>query len=79
MAFALRYVRPQRPQQSGKAEPGHRIAHEEFWSRHHFVDFDAAASGLHAWKTTYTHDRFSLALRGLTQAEKLASRLVRPQ
>ena len=87
MAFALavqaagikhRYIRPRRPQQNGKVERSHRIDHEEFWSRHHFSDFDTAASALQAWETTYNYARFSLALQGQTPAEKLATRLVPP-
>ncbi len=87
MAFALavqaagtkhRYIRPCRPQQNGKVEHSHRIDHEEFWSRHHFPDFDTADSALQTWEATYNYDRFSLALQGQTPAEKMATRLSPP-
>jgi transposase InsO family protein len=68
-----RYIRPRRPQQNGKVERSHRIDHEEFWGRHRFADFDAAAVGLRAWEARYNHERFSLALQGRTPAEKLAT------
>jgi transposase InsO family protein len=68
-----RYIKPRRPQQNGKVERSHRIDQEEFWGRHRFEDFDAAAVGLRAWETHYNHERFSLALQGRTPAEKLAA------
>src|SRR6266850_1154159 len=68
-----RYIRPRRPQQNGKVERSHRIDQEEFWGRHRFSDFDAAAVGLRAWEATYNYQRFSLALQGRTPAEKLAA------
>jgi transposase InsO family protein len=68
-----RYIRPRRPQQNGKVERSHRIDQEEFWGRHRFGDFDAAAVGLRAWEATYNYQRFSLALQGRTPAEKLAA------
>ena len=68
-----RYIRPRRPQQNGKVERSHRIDQEEFWGRHRFADFDAAAVGLRAWEARYNHERFSLALQGRTPAEKLAT------
>jgi transposase InsO family protein len=68
-----RYIRPRRPQQNGKVERSHRIDQEEFWGRHRFDDFDAAAVGLRAWEATYNYQRFSLALQGRTPAEKLAA------
>lgn len=86
MAFVLsaqaagirhRYIQPRRPQQNGKVERSIRIDSEEFWSRVSFPDFAAAVPALHAWEQAYTHDRFSLALRGLTPAEKLAAKLPR--
>ena len=67
-----RYIRPRRPQQNGKVERSHRIDQEEFWGRHKFTDFEEAATGLSRWERTYNYDRFSLALRGYTPAEKLA-------
>ena len=84
LAFALaveaagirhRYIRPRRPQQNGKVERSRRIDHEEFWSRHGFVDFDTAATALRRWERTYNHERFSLALQGRTPAEKLTAPL----
>jgi transposase InsO family protein len=84
LAFALaveaagirhRYIQPRRPQQNGKVERSHRIDHEEFWSRHTFPDFDAAATALRGWERTYNHDRFSLAIQGRTPAEKLGALL----
>jgi transposase InsO family protein len=87
LAFALavqaagikhRYIRPRRPQQNGKVERSHRIDHEEFWSRQRFTDFDTAASALQTWEATYNYDRFSLALKGQTPAERLATRLSPP-
>jgi transposase InsO family protein len=68
-----RYIRPRRPQQNGKVERSHRIDHEEFWSRQTFPDFDAGTVALRNWETTYNHERFSLALKGRTPAEKLAA------
>ncbi|HEV8275198.1 MAG TPA: integrase core domain-containing protein [Streptosporangiaceae bacterium] len=70
-----RYIQPRRPQQNGKVERSHRIDHEEFWSRHTFPDFDAAATALRGWERTYNHDRFSLAIQGRTPAEKLGALL----
>lgn len=84
LAFALaveaagirhRYIRPRRPQQNGKVERSHRIDHEEFWSRQRFNDFDTAATAVRAWEATYNCARFSLALKGQTPAEKLATLL----
>ncbi len=48
------------------------LASEEFWGRHTFDDFNAAATALRGWKRTYNYERFSLALQGRTPAEKLA-------
>jgi transposase InsO family protein len=73
-----RYIKPRRPQQNGKVERSHRIDQEEFWGRHRFADFDAAAVGLRVWETRYNHERFSLALQGRTPAEKLATLLPAP-
>jgi transposase InsO family protein len=70
-----RYIKPRRPQQNGKVERSHRIDQEEFWGRHRFADFDAAAVGLRVWEARYNHERFSLALQGRTPAEKLAALL----
>ena len=67
------YIRPRRPQQNGKVERSHRIDQEEFWSRHRFQDFDAAAAALRDWETRYNYERFSLALQGRTPAGKLAA------
>jgi transposase InsO family protein len=68
-----RYIRPRHPQQNGKVERSHRIDQEEFWGRHRFQDFDAAATALREWEVQYHHQRFSLALQGRTPAEKLAA------
>jgi transposase InsO family protein len=73
-----RYIKPRRPQQNGKVERSHRIDQEEFWGRHRFDDFDAAAVGLQTWERHYNHERFSTALRGRTPAEKLAAVLPAP-
>jgi transposase len=67
-----RYIRPRRPQQNGKVERSHRIDHEEFWSRHRFETFAEADLAVRGWERTYNVERFSLALRGETPAEKLA-------
>jgi transposase InsO family protein len=67
-----RYIRPRRPQQNGKVERSHRIDHEEFWSRRRFETFLEADMALRAWERVYNLERFSLALRGETPAEKLA-------
>jgi transposase InsO family protein len=74
----LRYIKPRRPQQNGKVERSHRIDQEEFWGRHQFVDFNAAASALGAWETHYNYQRFSLAIQGRTPAEKLAALMPAP-
>jgi transposase InsO family protein len=68
-----RYIQPCRPRQNGKVERSHRIDHEEFWSRHLFGDFLAAAAALRGWEHAYNHERFSLALHGRTPMEKLAA------
>lgn len=68
----LRYIKPRRPEQNGKVKGGHRIDDEEFWSVRTFAVFDSAAAAVQAWERRYNHDRFSMALDGLTPAEKLA-------
>src|SRR4029450_2260086 len=68
-----RYIRPRHPQQNGKVERSHRIDNEEFWGRHRFPDFEAAAEALRGWEDQYNHGRFSLAPPGRTPAEKLAA------
>jgi transposase InsO family protein len=70
-----RYITPRRPEQNGKVERSHRTDQEEFWSRHTFVDFEAAVPARAAWERHYNYDRFSLALQGRTPAEKLALHL----
>src|SRR5262245_13005721 len=67
-----RYIRPRRPQQNGKVERSHRIDQEEFWSRRRFETFLEADAALQGWERVYNLERFSLALRGETPAEKLA-------
>jgi transposase InsO family protein len=73
-----RYIKPRRPQQNGKVERSHRIDQEEFWGRHRFADFEAAAVGLRTWETRYNYERFSLAIQGRTPAEKLATLIPAP-
>lgn len=69
----LRYIKPRRPQQTGKVERSHRIGHEEFWSWHTFIDFDTVTTALRACERTDNHERFFLALQGRTSAEKRPS------
>lgn len=69
----LWYIKPRRPEQNGKVERSHRIDEKEFWSRSTFDEFASAAQALTAWEHRYNYDRFSMALSGLTQAEKLAT------
>ena len=69
----LRHIKPRRPEQNGKVERSHRIDEEEFWSRATFDEFTSAAQALRAWEHRYNYDRFSMALQGLTPAEKLAT------
>lgn len=64
-----RYNRPRCPEQNGKVER----SHEEFWSRHGFERFEAAAVALREWERVYNELRFSMALNGRTPAEKLAA------
>ena len=56
-------------------ERSHRIDDEEFWQRHSFASFDAAAAALEVWERRYNHERFSMALRGYTPGEVLAAKL----
>ena len=67
----LRYIRPRRPQQNGKVERSHRIDAEEFWRREAPPDFMTALAALQAWERRYNFERFSVALKGETPAEKL--------
>lgn len=69
----LRYIKPRCPEQNGKVERSHRVDEEEFWSRSTFESFAPAAEALLAWERRYNHERFSMALSGLTPAEKLAT------
>jgi len=62
----LRHIKPHRPEQTGKVERSHRIDEEEFWSRATFDGFTSASQALRAWEHQYNHDRFSMALQGLT-------------
>jgi transposase InsO family protein len=66
-----RHIRPRRPQQNGKVERSHRVDSEEFWSKHAFAAFTEARPALSSWEAVYNHDRFSMALHGLTPSEKL--------
>lgn len=59
-------------------ERSHRIDEEEFWGRYSGHDFGAAAVALPAWEQCYNHERFSMALRGRTPMEKLATMLALP-
>lgn len=67
-----RYIRPRRPQQNGKVERSHRIDAEEFWSRQRPANYEAAVVALRHWEQSYNCERFSLALKGRTPAERLA-------
>lgn len=69
----LRYITPRCPEQNGKVERSHRVDEEEFWSRSTFESFAPAAEAVLAWERRYNHERFSMALSGLTPAEKLAT------
>ena len=69
----LRYIKPRCPEQNGKVERSHRVDNEEFWSRSTFAGFAPAAEAVLAWEHRYNHERFSMALNGLTPAEKLAT------
>jgi transposase InsO family protein len=71
--MGLRYITPRCPEQNGKVERSHRVDEEEFWSRSTFESFAPAAEALLAWERRYNHERFSMALSGLTPAEKLAT------
>jgi len=67
-----RYTRPRRPQQNGKVERSHRIDNEEFWTKQSFRNFEQASGALPEWQRFYNHERFSMALRGRTPAERLS-------
>jgi transposase InsO family protein len=69
----LRDIKPRCPEQNGKVERSHRVDEEEFWSRSTFAGFASAAKALLAWERRYNYERFSMALNGLTPAEKLAT------
>lgn len=69
----LRSIKPRCPEQNGKVERSHRVDEEEFWSRSTFESVTSAAEALQAWERRYNHERFSMALSGLTPAEKLAT------
>jgi transposase InsO family protein len=69
----LRYIQPRCPEQNGKVERTHRVDEEVFWRRSTFDGFAPAAEALLAWERRYNHERFSMALHGLTPAEKLAT------
>ena len=69
----LRDIKPQCPEQNGKVERSHRIDEEEFWSRSSFGSFASAAETWRAWDRRSNHERFSMALSGLTPVAKLAT------
>lgn len=69
----LRYIKLRCPEQNGKVERSHRVDDEEFWSRSTFTGFAPPADALLTWERRYNHERFSMALNGLTPAEKLAT------
>jgi transposase InsO family protein len=73
LGVRVRYIRPRRPEQNGKVERSHRIDEEEFWARYAGQDFDLASDALSAWEYRYNNERFSMALRGRTPMEKLAT------
>ena len=75
LGVRVRYIRPRRPEQNGKVERSHRIDEDEFWGRYAGQDFDVASDALAAWEYRYNYERFSMALRGRTPMEKLATRL----
>ena len=56
-------------------ERSHRIDNDEFRSKHRFQALGEAQSALARWEAKYNHERFSMALAGLTPAERLAIRL----
>jgi transposase InsO family protein len=66
-----RYIKPRRPQQNGKVERSHRVDREEFCRQHTFARRSDAEVPLADWERRYNHERFSLALHGLTPVEKL--------
>jgi transposase InsO family protein len=68
-----RYIQPRRPDQNGKVERSHRIDAEEFWGRNTFETFVDAELALRDWEHVYNEVRFSMALKGRTPAEKLAT------
>jgi len=74
----VRRIQPRRPQQNGKVERSHRIDDEEFWCRHPNLCLDGLDDAVEAWERHYNFVRFSLALKGLTPAERLADRLAAP-
>lgn len=70
-----RYITPRRPEQNGKVERSHRIDSQEFWDQHAFAERAEADAALRSWEHRYNYQRFSLALGGLTPAEKLATKV----
>jgi transposase InsO family protein len=67
----LRDITPRCPEQNGKVERRHRVNEEECWSRTTFERVAPAA--VLAWERRDNHERFSMALNGLTPAEQLAT------
>src|SRR5262249_51296291 len=68
-----RYIQPRRPAQNGKVERSHRVDAEEFWGRHAFELFEAAAAALRQWDRVYHERRCWRGWTGRTPAEKLAA------
>ena len=56
---------------ASKVERSHRIDAEEFWNRQRPANYEAAVVALRDWEQTYNYERFSLALKGRTPAERL--------
>src|SRR5207249_2031339 len=52
------------------------LASEEFWGRHTFDDFNAAATALRGWERTYNYERFSLALQEVLAGSENAHRVL---
>ncbi len=69
----LRDITPRCPEQNGNVERSHQVDDEACWSRSPFAGFTPAAEAWLAWEHRSNHERFSLALNGLTPTEKLST------